>query len=60
MPDHLRDAALLLGAVLISAGVWLIYAPAGLIAAGIWLIVFAVLDGFDDRNDNNEGSEDAR
>lgn len=60
MLNFLRDAVLLLGAVLIATGVWLIYAPAGLIAAGIFLIVYAVLDGFDETNDNNEGSEDAR
>lgn len=60
MLDLFRDAILLLGAVLIATGVWMIYAPAGLIAAGIFLIVYAVIDGLDDTNDNNEGSEDAR
>lgn len=54
--EKLRDAVLLLGALLITAGAGMIYVPAGFIVGGIFLIAIAVMDGFDD-NTNDEGSE---
>lgn len=54
--EKLRDAALLLGALLITAGAGMIYIPAGLIVGGILLIAMAVIDGFDD-SANDEGSD---
>lgn len=55
--EKLRDAVLLLGALLITAGAGMIYLPAGLIVGGILLIALAVIDGFDDST-GNEGSDD--
>ena len=50
--EKLRDAALLLGVLLITAGAGMIYIPAGLIVGGILLIAMAVIDGFyDSAND---------
>ena len=54
--EKLRDAALLLGVLLITAGAGMIYIPAGLIGGGILLIAMAVVDGFDD-SANDEGSD---
>nr|DAU90729.1 MAG TPA: Protein of unknown function (DUF1056) [Caudoviricetes sp.] len=54
--EKLRDAALLLGVLLITAGAWMIYIPAGFIVGGILLIAMAVIDGFDD-SANDEGSD---
>lgn len=54
--EKLRDAALLLGVLLITAGAGMIYIPAGLIVGGILLIAMAVVDGFDD-SANDEGSD---
>lgn len=54
--EKLRDAALLLGVLLITAGAGMIYLPAGLIVGGILLIAMAVVDGFDD-SANDEGSD---
>lgn len=54
--EKLRDAALLLGVLLITAGAGMIYIPSGLIVGGILLIAMAVVDGFDD-NANDEGSD---
>lgn len=54
--EKLRDAALLLGVLLITAGAGIIYIPAGLIVGGILLIAMAVIDGFDD-SANDEGSD---
>lgn len=54
--EKLRDAALLLGVLLITAGAGMIYLPAGLIVGGILLIAMAVIDGFDD-SANDEGSD---
>lgn len=56
--ETFREIILLLGAALVAWGIALIYAPAGVIAAGVLLIVFAVLDGYDDND--NEGSGDAK
>lgn len=58
--EDFRDIVAVLGAALITLGIGLVYPPAGAIAAGTLMIVFAALDGYDDRNDNDEGSEDAR
>ncbi len=55
--EKLRDAVLLLGALLITVGAGMIYLPAGLIVGGILLIALAVIDGFDD-SAGNEGSDD--
>lgn len=52
----LRDAALLLGVLLITLGAGMIYLPAGFIVGGILLIAMAVVDGFDD-SANDEGSD---
>ena len=46
--EKLRDAALLLGVLLITLGAGMIYLPAGLIVAGIMMIAMAVIDGFDE------------
>lgn len=54
--EKLRDAALLLGVLLITLGAGMIYLPAGFIVGGILLIVMAVVDGFDD-SANDEGSD---
>lgn len=54
--EKLRDAALLLGVLLITLGVGMIYLPAGLIVGGIMMIAMAVVDGFDD-SANDEGSD---
>ena len=54
--EKLRDAALLLGVLFITAGAGMIYIPAGLIVGGILLIAMAVIDGFDD-SANDEGSD---
>lgn len=54
--EKLRDAALLLGVLLITLGAGMIYLPAGFIAGGILLIAMAVIDGFDD-SANDEGSD---
>lgn len=54
--EKLRDAALLLGVLLITLGAGIIYLPAGFIVGGILLIAMAVIDGFDD-SANDEGSD---
>lgn len=54
--EKLRDAALLLGVLLITLGAGMIYLPAGLIVGGIMMIAIAVVDGFDD-SANDEGSD---
>lgn len=54
--EKLRDAALLLGVLLITLGAGMIYIPAGFIVGGIFLIVMAVIDSFDD-SANDEGSD---
>lgn len=54
--EKLRDAALLLGVLLITVGAGMIYIPAGFIVGGILLIAMAVIDGFDD-SANDEGSD---
>lgn len=54
--EKLRDAALLLGVLLITFGSGMIYIPAGFIVGGILLIAMAVVDGFDD-SANDEGSD---
>lgn len=46
--EKLRDAALLLGVLLITLGAGMIYLPAGLIVGGIMMIAMAVIDGFDE------------
>ena len=54
--EKLRDAAMLLGVLLITLGAGMIYRPAGFIVGGIMRIVMAVVDGFDD-SANDEGSD---
>ncbi len=54
--EKLRDAAMLLGVLLITLGAGMIYLPAGFIVGGIMMIVMAVVDGFDD-SANDEGSD---
>ena len=54
--EKLRDAALLLGVLLITLGAGMIYLPAGFIVGGILLVAMAVIDGFDD-SANDEGSD---
>ena len=54
--EKLRDAALLLGVLLITLGAGMIYLPAGLIVGGIMMIAMAVVDGFDD-SANDEGRD---
>lgn len=55
--EKLRDAALLLGVLLITLGAGMIYLPAGLIVGGIMMIAMAVIDGFDESENDKEGSE---
>lgn len=55
--EKLRDAALLLGVLLITLGAGMIYLPAGLIVGGIMMIAMAVVDGFDESENDKEGSE---
>lgn len=55
--EKLRDAALLLGVLLITLGAGMIYLPAGFIVGGILLIAMAVIDGFDESENDKEGSE---
>ena len=55
--EKLRDAALLLGVLLITLGAGMIYIPAGFIVGGILLIAMAVIDGFDDSEIDKEGRE---
>lgn len=55
--EKLRDAALLLGVLLITFGAGMIYLPAGLIVGGILLIAMAVIDGFDESENDKKGSE---
>lgn len=52
--EKLRDAALLLGVLLITAGAGMIYIPAGFIVGGILLVAMAVIDGFDDSEIDKE------
>ena len=54
--EKLRDAALLLGVLLITLGAGMIYLPGGFIVGGIMMIAMAVIDGFDD-SANDEGSD---
>lgn len=46
--EKLLDAVLLLGVLLVVAGVGMIYIPASLIVGGLLLIGIAVIGGFDD------------
>lgn len=55
--EKLRDAALLLGVLLITLGAGMIYLPAGLIVGGIMMIAMAVIDGFDESENDKEVSE---
>ncbi len=55
--EKLRDAALLLGVLLITLGAGMIYLPAGFIVGGIMMIAMAVIDGFDESENDKEGSE---
>lgn len=54
--EKLRDAVLLLGVLLITAGAGMIFIPAGFIVGGVLLIAMAVIDGFDD-SAGDEGSD---
>lgn len=54
--EKLRDAALLLGVLLITLGAGMIYIPAGFIVGGILLIAMTVIDSFDD-SAKDEGSD---
>lgn len=54
--EKLRDAVLLLGVLLITAGAGMIFIPAGFIVGGVLLIAMAVIDGFDDSS-GDEGSD---
>lgn len=51
-------AALVLGCALIALGAGMIYVPAGVITAGLLLVAGAVLDGYDDtEEEGNDESE---
>ena len=50
--EKIRDAVLLLGVLLVIVGAGMVYVPAGFIVGGILLIVMAVIDGFDDRDED--------
>ena len=57
--EKLRDAALLLGVLLITLGAGMIYLPAGFIVGGILLIAMAVVDGLDDSATDEESDGQA-
>ena len=48
----LPELLLIAGGLLIAAGVWMIYPPAGLIAAGVLLAAGVVLDALGERSDS--------
>lgn len=48
----LPELLLIMAGLLIAAGVWMIYPPAGLIAAGVLLAVGVVLDALGERSDS--------
>ena len=48
----LPELLLIMAGLLIAAGVWMIYRPAGLIAAGVVLAVGVVLDALGERSDS--------
>lgn len=52
-----QGAALVLGCVLIALGAGMIYVPAGVITAGLLLVAGAVLDGYDDTDE--EGNDES-
>lgn len=53
-----QGVALVLGCVLIALGASMIYVPAGVITAGLLLVAGAVLDGYDDTDEEGrDGSE---
>ena len=52
-----QSAALVLGCVLIALGAGMIYVPAGVITAGLLLVAGAVLDGYDDTDE--EGNDES-
>ena len=53
-----QGAALVLGCALIAIGAAMIYVPAGMITAGVLLVAGAVLDGYDDTDEEGkDGSE---
>lgn len=53
-----QGAALVLGCTLIAIGAAMIYVPAGMITAGVLLVAGAVLDGYDDTDEEGkDGSE---
>lgn len=55
-----QGVALVLGCVLIALGASMIYVPAGVITAGLLLVAGAVLDGYDDTDEEGkDGSERA-
>lgn len=48
---------MVLGCVLIALGASMIYVPAGMITAGLLLVAGAVLDGYDDTDE--EGTDES-
>lgn len=48
----LPELLLIVAGLLIAAGVWMIYPPAGLIAAGVLLVAGVVLDALGERSDS--------
>ena len=48
----LPELLLIMAGLLIAAGVWMIYPPAGLFAAGVLLAVGVVLDALGERSDS--------
>lgn len=48
----LPELLLITAGLLVAAGVWMIYPPAGLIAAGVLLSVGVVLDALGERSDS--------
>ena len=45
LSGFLQDLPLIVGAMLISGGIGMIYLPAGVIASGILLVVGGILEG---------------
>lgn len=48
----LPELLLIMAGLLVAAGAWMIYPPAGLIAAGVLLAVGVVLDVLGERSDS--------
>ena len=51
---------MVLGCVLIALGASMIYVPAGVITAGLLLVAGAVLDGYDDTDEEGKARDEEK